>query len=125
MPLFDFYIMVDWSGAARRSGRRPDSIWIAHGAMDADEPVTNSPFSRTETIHLVRSVLLKEIASRHRVFVGFDFAYSYPVELGLKFSFVCLLSRTLVHKRAEGDPAAAGGLLAYGSAFGTKRIFRD
>ena len=23
MPLFDFYIMVDWSGAAQRRGRRP------------------------------------------------------------------------------------------------------
>ena len=27
-----------------------------------------------------RSVLLKEIASGHRVFVGFDFAYGYPVD---------------------------------------------
>jgi hypothetical protein len=31
MRLFDFYIMVDWSGAARRRGRRSDTIWIAHG----------------------------------------------------------------------------------------------
>jgi hypothetical protein len=29
MPLFDFYIMVDWSGGATRRGGR-DTIWIAH-----------------------------------------------------------------------------------------------
>jgi precorrin-8X/cobalt-precorrin-8 methylmutase len=80
MSLFDFYIMVDWSGAARRRGRRSDCIWIAHGPTEANEPVTDSPFSRTEAIRLIRSVLLKEIASGHRVFVGFDFAYGYPVD---------------------------------------------
>jgi precorrin-8X/cobalt-precorrin-8 methylmutase len=80
MPLFDFYIMVDWSGAARRRGRRSDCIWIAHGPTEADEPVTDSPFSRTEAICLIRSVLLKEIAFGHRVFVGFDSAYGYPVD---------------------------------------------
>jgi ABC-type uncharacterized transport system substrate-binding protein len=31
MPLFDFYIMVDWSGGARRRAGRSDTIWIAHG----------------------------------------------------------------------------------------------
>ena len=56
MPLFDLYIMVDWSGAARRRGRRSDCIWIAHGPTEADEPVTDSPFSRTEAIRLIRSV---------------------------------------------------------------------
>jgi len=80
MPLFDFYIMVDWSGAARRRARRSDCIWIAHGPTEADEPVTDSPFSRTEGIRLIRSVLLKEIASGHRIFVGFDFAYGYPAD---------------------------------------------
>jgi hypothetical protein len=80
MPLFDFYIMVDWSGAARRRGRRSDCIWIAHGPTEADEPVTHSPFSRTEAIRLIRSVLLDEIASGHRIFLGFDFAYGYPVD---------------------------------------------
>ncbi len=44
MPLFDFYIMVDWSGAGRRRGRRSDTIWIAHGSMTGDAPITESPF---------------------------------------------------------------------------------
>ena len=80
MPLFDFYIMVDWSGAARRRGRRSDTIWIAHGATGADTPLTDSPFSRTEAIELVQSLLLKQIAAENRVLVGFDFAYGYPVD---------------------------------------------
>ena len=49
MPLFDFYIMVDWSGGARRRGGRSDTIWIAHGPRTADTPLTNSPNSRTDT----------------------------------------------------------------------------
>ena len=48
MPLFDFYIMVDWSGGVRRRGKRADTIWIAHKPTIADAPLTDSPFSRTE-----------------------------------------------------------------------------
>jgi precorrin-8X/cobalt-precorrin-8 methylmutase len=80
MPVFDFYIMVDWSGAARRRGQRSDAIWIAHGARGTDAPVTDSPFSRTEAIELVQSLLLKQIAAENRALVGFDFAYGYPVD---------------------------------------------
>ena len=80
MSLFDFYIMVDWSGAARRRGQRSDTIWVAHGSTTEDAPLTDSPFSRTEAIHLIRSLLLKEIAAKKRVLVGFDFAYGYPVD---------------------------------------------
>jgi hypothetical protein len=35
MPLFDFYVMVDWSGATRHRGRRSDCIWIGHGPTEA------------------------------------------------------------------------------------------
>src|SRR5277367_3590920 len=44
MPLFDFYIMVDWSGAARRRGMRTDSIWITFGNVKDETPETVSPF---------------------------------------------------------------------------------
>jgi len=80
MPLFDFYIMVDWSGSARRRGGRSDIIWIAHGPAIADAPLTDSPFSRTEAIRFVHSLLVKEIESKRRVLVCFDFAYGYPVD---------------------------------------------
>jgi hypothetical protein len=82
MPLFDFYIMVDWSGAARRRGGRSDTIWVAHGATAAEEPVTDSPLSRTEAIDLVESLLQKQIAAGNCVLVGFDFAYGFPVDFG-------------------------------------------
>ena len=79
MALFDFYIMVDWSGAARRRGRRSDTIWIAYGPTIDDAPITDSPFSRTEAIKLIKSLLLREIGANRRVLVCFDFAYGYPV----------------------------------------------
>jgi hypothetical protein len=80
MPLFDFYVMVDWSGGARRRGARADTIWIAHGPITADTPLTDSPFSRTEAIRSIHSLLLKETGSRRRVLLCFDFAYGYPVD---------------------------------------------
>jgi hypothetical protein len=75
MPLFDFYIMVDWSGAASRRGGRSDTIWVAHGPRTAD-----SPHSRTEAIDLVTSLLQKEIRLKRRVLICFDFCYGYPVD---------------------------------------------
>jgi hypothetical protein len=80
MSLFDFYIMVGWSGGARRSGGRSDTIWIAHGPTSADVPLTASPFSRTEAIHLIHSLLANEVESKRRVLLCFDFAYGYPVD---------------------------------------------
>jgi hypothetical protein len=72
MPLFDFYIMVDWSGAASRRAGRSDTIWIAHGPRTADVAVTRSPHSRTEAIDLIHSVLEKEISLKRRVLICFD-----------------------------------------------------
>jgi hypothetical protein len=46
MSLFEFYIMVDWSGATRRRGMRADTIWTAYGGIEAENPKTDSPFSR-------------------------------------------------------------------------------
>src|SRR5215469_465694 len=80
MPLFDFYIMVDWSGGARRRGGRSDAIWIAHGPRTDDRPLTDSPHSRTEAIRLIAPILGKAISSKRRVLLCFDFAYSYPVD---------------------------------------------
>jgi precorrin-8X/cobalt-precorrin-8 methylmutase len=83
MPLFDFYIMVDWSAAARRRGGRSDTIWIAHGSTSADVPLTDSPFSRTEAVRLIHSLLVNEIESKRRVLICFDFAYGYPVDFAV------------------------------------------
>ena len=80
MPLFDFYIMVDWSGGARRRGGRSDTIWIAHGSIIDDAPLTVSPFSRTEAVGLVHLLLARQIEAKRRVLLCFDFAYGYPVD---------------------------------------------
>jgi molybdopterin molybdotransferase len=80
MPLFDFYIMVDWSGGARRRGGRADTIWIAFGPRTADAVSTVSPHSRTEAIQLVESILDKTVRSKQRALLCFDFAYGYPVD---------------------------------------------
>jgi hypothetical protein len=80
MSFFDFYIMVDWSGGARRRGGRPDTIWIAYGRTGADDPLTDSPFSRTEAVRLIHSLLVNEIESRRRVLLCVDFAYGYPID---------------------------------------------
>ena len=80
MPLFDFYIMVDWSGGARRRGGRADTIWVAHGPTIEDAPLTDSPHSRTEAVRLIHALLVREIESKRRVLVCFDFAYGYPVD---------------------------------------------
>src|ERR1700733_12172879 len=78
MSLFDFYIMVDWSGAGRRSGMRTDTIWIAYGDIKAEKPQTASPFPRTEATQLFHSLLDAQANKGLRVLVCFDFAYGYP-----------------------------------------------
>ena len=79
MPLFDAYVMVDWSGRNGRACGRSDCIWIAHGPATATAPETTSPPSRTEAEAVIRSVLQRCVASaRGRVLVGADFAYGYP-----------------------------------------------
>ena len=80
MPLFDAYIMTDWSGGSRRRKNRQDAIWIAHGNIERVSPQTESPPSRTEAIELIRSLLHEWATSRSRVLVCFDFAYGYPVD---------------------------------------------
>src|SRR6476620_4809736 len=78
MSLFDFYIMVDWSGAMRRRGMRADTIWTAYGGIEAENPKTDSPFSRTEAIHLIHSLLDEQSRKMLRVLLCFDFAFGFP-----------------------------------------------
>jgi hypothetical protein len=79
MPLFDTYMMVDWSGSDRRRGDKQDCIWIAHGSANWAEPVTVSPPSRTEAERMIRAELqLVVTANKGRVLVCADFGYGYP-----------------------------------------------
>jgi precorrin-8X/cobalt-precorrin-8 methylmutase len=91
MPLFDSYIMVDWSGSDRRRARRQDCIWIAHGPAAAAAPTTVSPPTRTEAEKIIRAELRPIVAAKKgRVLLCADFGYGYPAGfaslLGKSFS---------------------------------------
>jgi precorrin-8X/cobalt-precorrin-8 methylmutase len=79
MPLFDAYVMVDWSGGDRRRAGRQDCIWIAHGPAAAAAPTTVSPPSRTEAEQIIRGQLQPIVAAnKGRVLLCADFGYGYP-----------------------------------------------
>jgi precorrin-8X/cobalt-precorrin-8 methylmutase len=79
MPLFDAYVMVDWSGSDRRRANSQDCIWIAHGPAAAVAPTTVSPASRTEAEQIIRAQLQPIVAARKgRVLLCADFGYGYP-----------------------------------------------
>ncbi len=80
MPLFSYYIMVDWSGGNSRSANRPNCIWIAHGSADANAPTTESPRSRTEAIQRIVQLSCQhyEQSIQHRILSCFDFGFAFP-----------------------------------------------
>ena len=81
MPrLFDRYVFVDWSAAAKPSRNR-DSIWFANGTADGTGPPHNVP-TRAEATELLRQVLVAASARRERVLIGFDFPYGLPAGFG-------------------------------------------
>jgi precorrin-8X/cobalt-precorrin-8 methylmutase len=90
MPLFDAYVMIDWSGGDRRRAGRQDCIWIAHGPATADVPVTVSPPSRTDAERIIRAQLEPVVAAQKgRVLLCADFGYGYPA------GFAALLSKAV------------------------------
>lgn len=78
MPLFESYIMTDWSGGNSRRRNREHCIWIAYGSRTDQCPKTESPSSRTEAIEFIECLLEDALANDQRVLVCFDFAYGYP-----------------------------------------------
>ena len=79
MPLFNMYVMVDWSGSDRRRGGRPDCIWIAHGSAEAAAPITVSPASRTEAERIIHAEIQSVVTrNKGRVLLCADFGYGYP-----------------------------------------------
>ena len=75
MPLFDTYIIVDWS-ASRAPKRGKDSIWICRQAPDG-ETVANPP-TRYAARLLLAEMLADATAKGERVVAGFDFPFGYP-----------------------------------------------
>jgi len=76
MPaLFDHYVIVDWSAAARpRQGR--DSIWICHRGPHGES--SENPATRHLAKGLLAEILAAATGGRERVLLGFDFPFGYP-----------------------------------------------
>jgi len=78
--LFDSYVMVDWSAAARpRQGR--DSIWYAivtDAARDAVPDALENPPTRAAATAALRARLAHLLGAGRRVLAGFDFPFGFP-----------------------------------------------
>ncbi len=82
-PLFDAYVMVDWS-AAGKPARGKDSIWLCHGRRVGDAlgklAIENIP-TRHAARERLQALFAEERAAGRAVLAGFDFAFGYPAGL--------------------------------------------
>ena len=79
MPLFDSYMVVDWSAnGTPKTGR--DSLWIAHLRPGQPLALSNPP-TRHAAMTLIHATLSEEARAGRRVLAGFDFAFGYPAGL--------------------------------------------
>ena len=90
MTLFDAYLMVDWSAAAKRKTKE-ESIWIALAVRTPRGPrlwALDNPPTRQEARRRLGDLLADLLAEGRRVLAGFDFPFGYPegtaCALGLK-----------------------------------------
>jgi precorrin-8X/cobalt-precorrin-8 methylmutase len=84
MPLFDAYIFVDWSAAAKPGPVDPaaDQIWVGTYTPAINIAVlTTYHRTRENAFAQVRDALLDHANNQRRVLVGFDFPYGYPYGL--------------------------------------------
>ena len=79
MPLFDAYLMVDWSAnTTPKTG--PDSIWLALAERTAAGlrlHVLDNPATRAEALARLGDLLDGLVQRKRRVLVGFDFPFGY------------------------------------------------
>ncbi len=82
MPrLFDAYIIVDWSAAAKPV-TGANSIWIGTRARDARlkfQFSSANPNTRVAARSLLKDRIEKLVGRGDKVLVGFDFAFGYPM----------------------------------------------
>ncbi|MEL6766994.1 MAG: cobalamin biosynthesis protein CbiG [Pseudomonadota bacterium] len=75
-PLFDRWIVVDWSASAVPK-RGKDSIWMAD--LGAEGLHLDNPPTRADAMALLAERLRAGAARGHRMIAGFDFPFGYPV----------------------------------------------
>ncbi len=80
MQLFDAYLMVDWSAAARPR-RGADAIWYGLWTRSAGKlrcTALENPSTRDEATAALGQRLARLLRAGRRVLVGFDFPFGYP-----------------------------------------------
>ena len=108
MPLFDSYVMVDWSAASTPT-KGKDSLWLCHGRGrdgSAALQVENIP-TRYQARDRLHALLRAEHASGRAVLVGFDFAFGYPAGLAAKLGLAGPLWRgiwDMLSERLKDEP---------------------
>jgi precorrin-8X/cobalt-precorrin-8 methylmutase len=78
-PLFDSYLMVDWS-AANQPRRGRDSIWLCHLVRRDAALVAAAPeniTTRQAAHRRLREILIADLIQRRSVLVGCDFPFGY------------------------------------------------
>ena len=79
MPLFDSYMVVDWSAnGTPKTGK--DSLWIAHLCPGQAVTLANPP-TRAAAMTRITATLEEEARQGRRVLAAFDFAFGYPAGL--------------------------------------------
>ena len=97
-PLFDSYIMVDWSAAAVPT-KGKDSIWIAcirrleNGTLR--RTVLENPATRAAATARLGDLLTERADAGERVLIGFDFPFGYPRGTGAKLGHDGLVWRRI------------------------------
>ena len=106
MPMFDTYVMVDWSAKNRKTTVAPqgNAIWWAVQPAPSDDADLACRYERTRTsaIENLSCFLKNEMRMERRVLVGFDFAFGYPagfVELITRHNLARTLWRQLSGER--------------------------
>lgn len=81
MPLFDRYLIVDWS-ASKTPKTGSDSIWLGYSDHERSSKLApeyeNNPPTRAKAIAWVKKICLDAISENKKLFIGFDFGFGYP-----------------------------------------------
>jgi precorrin-8X/cobalt-precorrin-8 methylmutase len=97
MPVFDSYLMVDWS-AANTSKRGADSIWLGLTARHQGSyvlSVLENPSTRASATNRIIQLASNAINRGHRMLIGFDFPFGFPVGTSQRLGYRGLAWRNL------------------------------
>ena len=80
MPLFESYIIVDWSARNNLAPKIPsrDAIWVGELTPSSNDSNEKYFRGRQDCFDFIVQRLKHYFRFNHRVLLGFDFAYGYP-----------------------------------------------